>query len=72
MKNVLVTGGSRGIGAETVRTFAASGDRVVFTYLRSEAAADALRQETGAVPRLDFRESATPRATRMRPSVATR
>ena len=58
MKNVLVTGGSRGIGAETVRTFAASGDRVVFTYLRSEAAADALRQETGAVPvRCDVRQS---------------
>jgi NAD(P)-dependent dehydrogenase (short-subunit alcohol dehydrogenase family) len=44
MKNVLVIGGSRGIGAETVRQFARSGDRVVFTYLRSEIEADAVRQ----------------------------
>ena len=50
MKNVLIIGGSRGIGAETVRQFAAAGDRVVFTFLRSESAADALRQETGAAP----------------------
>jgi len=58
MKNVLVTGGSGGIGAETVRQFAAAGDRVVFTYHRSETAADALRQETGAVPvRCDVRHS---------------
>jgi 3-oxoacyl-[acyl-carrier protein] reductase len=50
MKNVLIIGGSRGIGAETVRQFAGAGDRVVFTFLRSELAADALRQETGAAP----------------------
>lgn len=58
MKNVLIIGGSRGIGAETVRQFAAAGDRVVFTYHRSELAADELRQETGAVPlRCDVRHS---------------
>jgi 3-oxoacyl-[acyl-carrier protein] reductase len=58
MKNVLVIGGSRGIGAETVRQFARSGDRVVFTYLRSEIEADAVRQETGAYPvRCDVRHS---------------
>ena len=50
MKNVFITGGSRGIGAETVRQFAAAGDRVVFTFHRSELEADRLRQETGAVP----------------------
>ncbi len=50
MKNVLIIGGSRGIGAATVRLFAAAGDRVVFTYLKSEKEADALRQETGAIP----------------------
>ena len=50
MKNVLVIGGSKGIGAETVRQFAAAGDRVVFTFCRSELEADALRQETGAAP----------------------
>lgn len=50
MANVLITGGSRGIGAEAVRRFTAAGHRVVFTYHRSEIEADLLRQETGAVP----------------------
>lgn len=49
-QNVLIIGGSRGIGAEAVRRFTAAGNKVVFTYHRSELAADALRQETGAVP----------------------
>ena len=57
-KNVLIIGGSRGIGAAAVRRFAAAGDKVVFTYHRSELDADALRQETGAVPvRCDVRFS---------------
>lgn len=50
MSNVLIIGGSRGIGAEAVRVFCEGGDRVVFTYHKSEAEADALRQETGATP----------------------
>lgn len=49
-RNILITGGSRGIGAEAVRRFTAAGDKVVFTYFRSELEADALRQETGATP----------------------
>ena len=49
-RKILVIGGSRGIGAEAVRKFINAGDDVVFTYHRSELAADALRQETGAVP----------------------
>ena len=58
MKNVLVIGGSRGIGAETVRQFAAAGDRVAFTFHRSETAADELRRETGAFPvRCDVKHS---------------
>ncbi len=58
MKNVLIIGGSRGIGAETVRQFRRAGDNVVFTYLRSEIEADALRQETGASPvRCDVKHS---------------
>ena len=48
MQTVLITGGSRGIGAEMVKQFAAAGWRVIFTYLRSEAAARALEGETGA------------------------
>ena len=49
-KNILIIGGSRGIGAEAVRKFRESGDNVAFTYFRSELEADALRQETGAYP----------------------
>ena len=54
MKRVLVTGGSRGIGAAAVRAFAAAGYDVTFIYLCSTAAAEALAAETGATPlRLD-------------------
>lgn len=48
-KNILIIGGSRGIGAEAVRQFSKD-NRVAFTYFKSELQADALRQETGAVP----------------------
>ncbi len=48
MRTVLITGGSRGIGAALVRKFAGAGDRVWFTYLRSEADAKAISDETGA------------------------
>jgi len=41
----LVTGGSRGIGAATVRLFARAGADVVFNYNRSRNAAAALEQE---------------------------
>lgn len=45
---VTVTGGSRGIGAEVVRRFAARGDRVTFFYHKCRDAALALARETGA------------------------
>ena len=48
-KNILIIGGSRGIGAEAVRQFAKD-NHVAFTYFKSELQADALRQETGATP----------------------
>ena len=48
MKTVLITGASRGIGAEAVRRFASRGERVVFFYEKSAAAAAALAAETGA------------------------
>lgn len=38
-QRILVTGGSRGIGAATVRLLAGLGARVAFTYLRAEQAA---------------------------------
>ena len=49
-RNILIIGGSRGIGAAAVRRFRAAGDNVVFTYHKSELAADDLRLQTGAVP----------------------
>ena len=48
MAKVLITGGSRGIGAACVRAFCAQGDRVVFIYRSRRDAAEALEKETGA------------------------
>ncbi len=48
MKHVLITGGSRGIGAATVRAFTNAGYSVSFFYVKSQAVAQALAQETGA------------------------
>ena len=45
---VLITGGSRGIGAAAVRAFCAAGDSVAFFYEKNEAAAMAVARETGA------------------------
>ena len=50
MANVIITGGSRGIGAACVRRFAARGDRVWFLYEKEHDAARAVAAETGAVP----------------------
>ncbi|MGN0182474.1 MAG: elongation factor P 5-aminopentanone reductase [Candidatus Ornithomonoglobus sp.] len=49
MKNVLITGGSRGIGAECVRVFSDAGYRVFFTYKHSDKIAQELAQSTCAV-----------------------
>ncbi len=45
---VLITGGSRGIGAACVRAFAASGDRVIFLYRSADEAANGLVAELRA------------------------
>ncbi|MDF2095326.1 SDR family oxidoreductase [Aquibaculum arenosum] len=45
-KSVLVLGGSRGIGAATVRRLAAEGAKVTFTYAGSPEAAEQLAAET--------------------------
>ena len=48
--NVLITGGSRGIGAACVRGFCSRGDRVIFFYRTATAeTVKQLEQETGAV-----------------------
>ena len=47
MKTVLITGGSRGIGAACARLFAAEGYRVLINYAKSETAALSLCQELG-------------------------
>ena len=58
MLTALITGGSRGIGAQTVRAFTRAGYRTAFFYLHSEAAAQTLAAETGAIPiRCDVRDS---------------
>ena len=48
MAHVVITGGSRGIGAGAVREFRRRGDRVTLLYARSGEAAAALARETGA------------------------
>ena len=48
MDNVVITGGSRGIGAAAVRLFAERGDRVWFLYEKNHDAARSVAQETGA------------------------
>jgi 3-oxoacyl-[acyl-carrier protein] reductase len=47
-KVALITGGSRGIGAATVRMFVKAGARVVFNYQKAQGAADNLVKELGA------------------------
>ena len=48
MSTVVITGGSRGIGAAAVKLFAGRGDTVYFLYEKDHAAAEAVAAQTGA------------------------
>ena len=48
MATVVITGGSRGIGAAAVAAFAARGDRVYFLYEKNHEAAKKVAAQTGA------------------------
>ena len=50
MANVVITGGSRGIGKAAVELFCARGDRVWFLYEKNHTAAEAVAAATGATP----------------------
>ena len=49
MKNILITGGSRGIGKAMVKAFSDKGYKVAFTYKSSLDEAENLSKETGAL-----------------------
>ena len=50
MANVVITGGSRGIGAAAVELFTGRGDAVTFLYEKNHSAAQAVASQTGARP----------------------
>ena len=48
MSTIVITGGSRGIGAAAVELFSARGDQVYFLYEKDHEAAQKIAQKTGA------------------------
>ena len=50
MSTIVITGGSRGIGAAAVELFAAGGHRIYFLYEKNHDAAHAVAEKTGATP----------------------
>ena len=48
MSTIVITGGSRGIGAAAVELFAAAGNNVYFLYEKNHAAAQTVAEKTGA------------------------
>ena len=63
MKRVLITGGSRGIGAATVEKFSSEGCEVAFVYFSSEDAARKIAEKSGAhMIKADVKDPAACRA----------
>lgn len=50
MRNVVITGGSRGIGAAMAKAFSKNGDRVFIIYEKNETAAKQVAESCGAIP----------------------
>ncbi len=50
MRNVVITGGTRGIGEACARAFCENGDRVFVIYEKSEEQAAKLSKELGVIP----------------------
>ena len=50
MSTIVITGGSRGIGAAAVELFSDRGDRVYFLYEKNHEAASSVAEKTGATP----------------------
>lgn len=50
MRNVVITGGSRGIGAACAKAFSKNGDRVFIIYEKNDMAAKDVAEACGAIP----------------------
>lgn len=50
MRNIVITGGSRGIGAACAEVFSQNGDRVFIIYEKNDICADEVAKKTGATP----------------------
>lgn len=49
MRTIVITGGTRGIGAAAVRRFRENGDKVYFLYEKRTDLAEGMERETGAI-----------------------
>lgn len=50
MRNIVITGGSRGIGASMAEVFSKNGDRVFIIYEKNDLAAKNVAESCGAIP----------------------